>query len=87
MFDWEMVIASFGFIILGMIFVFGCGRYYRGMKLLEIEALKIQQTNLTLEVKQAVKSEMDEYKERVHVLEEIVTTKDYDLSEKISKIK
>ena len=57
------------------------------MKLLEIEALKIQKANLQAEVKHATEEEMSKMKDRVEVLEAIVTSKNYDLSERITRVK
>lgn len=71
----------------GAAIVFFALRHKTKMKELEIESLRIQKANLQAEVNQAVQEKMDEYKDRVQVLEEIITSKNYDVSEKISRIK
>jgi hypothetical protein len=56
------------------------------IKELEIEALKSEHTNLEGVVKDAVNKAMAEQLSRIEVLEAIVTDKNYDLSEKITRL-
>jgi len=55
------------------------------MKQLEIEALKIEKINLESVVDEAVNRIVGNQLSRIEVLEAIVTDKNYDLSEKITK--
>ncbi|MGJ8691305.1 MAG: hypothetical protein ACSHW0_02350 [Thalassotalea sp.] len=57
------------------------------MKMLEIEALKIQKANLTAEVEDAVDRKLAAQLTRIEILEAIVTDKNYELNDKISKLK
>ena len=57
------------------------------LKELEIEALKIQKSNLEAEVEEAVNKKLSEQLSRIEVLEAIVTDKNYDLNEKITRLK
>ena len=59
----------------------------RKMKELEIEALKIQKANLQAEVEKAVSLRLGDQLNRIEVLEAIVTDKNYELSEKITRLK
>ena len=70
-----------------LVVAFGVMRHRSKMKELEIEALRVQKANLQSEVNHAVDERMEQYKDRMQVLEAIVTSKNYDLNEKISKIK
>jgi len=56
------------------------------IKELEIEASKLENTNLEALVEDAVNKKMAEQLSRIQVLEAIVTDKNYDLSEKITRL-
>jgi hypothetical protein len=70
-------------LMLGIIYV----GYQEKMKKLEIERQKIEQTNLQHEVADAVEREYAGLVSRIEVLEAIVTEENYDLSEKITRLK
>lgn len=70
-----------------LVVAFGVMRHRSKMKVLEIEALRVQKANLQSEVNHAVDERMEQYKDRMQVLEEIITSKNYDLNEKITSIK
>ena len=70
-----------------MFVAFGFMRHRAKMKALDVEALRIQKANLQAEVNRAVEESMKQYKERMQILEEIITSKQYALDEKISRIK
>lgn len=57
------------------------------MKELEIEALRIQKSNLETEVEDAVNRKLGDQITRIEILEAVVTDKNYDLNEKISRLK
>lgn len=59
----------------------------RKLKELEIEALKIEKINLQAEVESAVNKKLGDQLNRIEILEAIVTDKNYDLNEKITKLK
>jgi len=59
----------------------------KSMKLLEVEALMGKGSNLQVEVEQAVKKKFAEQANRIEILEAIVTDKNYDLNEKITRLK
>lgn len=61
--------------------------YKQNMKKMEIEALKIQKENLQHEVEQAVNKKLGDQLSRIEVLEAIVTDKNYELNEKITRLK
>ena len=61
--------------------------YKKNMKELEVEALKIQKTNLEAEVEVAVNRKLGDQLSRIEILEAIVTDKNYGLNEKIAKLK
>ncbi len=56
------------------------------IKKLDNETLKIQQTNVQNEVSDAVKREIEQILNRIEVLETIVTDRNYDLNEKITRL-
>lgn len=57
------------------------------MKMLEIEELKIQKTNLRNEVDDAVTRKLGDAVKRIEILESIITDKKYVLNEKIANLK
>ena len=57
------------------------------MKQLEVEALKIQKSNLQAEVEDAVDRKLKDQLSRIEILEAVVTDKNYELNEKISRLK
>lgn len=57
------------------------------MKELEIEGLKIQKFNLEVEVEDAVNRKLGDQLSRIEILEAVVTDKNYELNEKISRLK
>jgi len=59
----------------------------KAMKELELETLKVKKANLQEEVELAVNKEFGEQKSRIEVLEAIITDKNYDLNEKITRLK
>lgn len=61
--------------------------HVKSLKKMELEKYKAQQANLQEEVEKAVGREFKKLKQRVEVLEAIVTDKNYELSEKITQLK
>ena len=59
----------------------------KNMKKLENEQLEIQQANVQNEVSDAVQREIKEILNRIEVLEAIVTDRNYELGEKIKRLK
>lgn len=57
------------------------------MKTLEVEALKIQKANLKSEVEEAVNNRIGDLQGRIEVIEAIVSDKNYELNEKITRLK
>ena len=57
------------------------------IKKLEIEGLKIQKSNLQNEVNDAVERQLKDTLSRIEVLEAIVTDKNYELNDKIHRLK
>jgi hypothetical protein len=56
------------------------------IKELEVEALKLEKANLETEVAAAVNKILGDQLSRIEVLEAIVTNKNYDLNEKITRL-
>ena len=56
-------------------------------KELDLEALKIRESNLQQDVQEEVARQMKEVTTRIEVLEAIVTDKKYELSDKITQLK
>ncbi|TWX58560.1 hypothetical protein [Colwellia hornerae] len=56
------------------------------IKELEVEALKLEKANLETEVATAVNKILGDQLSRIEVLEAIVTDKQYDLNEKITRL-
>jgi spore coat protein CotF len=59
----------------------------RKLKELEVEALKVTNINLKAEVEDAVSRHIKSQKDRIEVLEAIVTDKKYELNENISNLR
>lgn len=57
------------------------------LKELEIEALKIKKANIEAEVEAAVNKKLGDQLNRIEVLEAIVTDSNYELNEKITRLK
>jgi hypothetical protein len=57
------------------------------IKELEVEALKLEKANLETVVEDAVNKVIGDQLSRIEVLEAIVTDKNYDLNEKITRLK
>jgi hypothetical protein len=57
------------------------------IKELEVEALKLEKANLEAVVEDAVNKVIGDQLSRIEVLEAIVTDKNYDLNEKITRLK
>ena len=57
------------------------------IKKLEVEGLQIQKSNLQNEVNDAVERQLRDTISRIEVLEAIVTDKNYELNEKIHRLK
>jgi len=86
-----MIVNLWVFLTAGVIFtvpffiIIAINAHKKAMKQLEIEALKIEKINLESVVDEAVNRIVGNQLSRIEVLEAIVTDKNYDLSEKISK--
>ena len=57
------------------------------IKELEVEALKLEKANLEAVVEDAMNKVIGDQLSRIEVLEAIVTDKNYDLNEKITRLK
>ena len=61
--------------------------HIRKMKELEVEKYKAQKANLREEIDSALEKRFSDHAKRIEVLEAIVTDKNYDLSDKITRLK
>lgn len=88
-----MVINLWFFLTAGVVFsvpfftLIAMNAHKTKIKELELEALKVKKANLEAEVEKAVNKKMADQLSRIEVLEAIVTDKNYDLSEKITRLK
>lgn len=62
-------------------------KHQRRLKELEVEKLRVERVNLRKEVDEAVAEKFANHAGRIEVLEAIVTDKNYDLSDKITRLK
>ena len=83
---WSFLALSTPFVML-MLIVAIWAEHKKNMKKLDNERLEIQEANVQNEVSDAVSRELKQIIHRIEVLEAIVTDRNFDLDEKITRLK
>jgi hypothetical protein len=72
---------------MSLLIIIASNAHKKKLKELEVEALRIEKLNLKSVVEDAVNKSVGDQLSRIEVLEAIVTDKNYELNEKITRLK